>query len=213
MRRKTTSNRLGYSMPDISPIILASKSPSRRSLLENAGLVFSHQDSGVDEDIIKKTFLQSGEISDLAMILAQAKALAVSDLFRDAYIIGADQTLLFEGRIYDKPISSLEARDQLLALRGKQHQLETAVCVIKNQQTLWSVSDTSWLIMRDFSPEFLGKYLAAVGESVTTTVGGYKLEGPGLQLFEKIDGDFFSILGLPMLKLLDFLRSENLIET
>ncbi len=199
-------------MTENLPLILASQSPSRKTLLRNAGVVFKQHVSGVDEEIVKKTFLQSGELSDLAMILAQAKALTVSELFRDAYVIGADQTLLFEGKLYDKPTSDIEARDQLLELRGKQHQLETAVCVIKNQQMLWSVSDSSYLTIRNFSPEFLGKYLAAVGDNVTTSVGGYKLEGLGLQLFDKIDGDFFSILGLPMLKLLNFLRSKKLIE-
>lgn len=200
-------------MPDQPQLILASKSLSRQKLLENAGVDFKQYTSDVDEKIIKDTFLQSGEISDVAMILAQAKALAVSEIFQDAFVIGADQTLLFEGKILDKPISSLNARDQLLALRNKKHQLETAVCVVKNEQTIWSVADSSYLTMRNFSPEFLGRYLAAEGDSVKTSVGGYKLEGLGLQLFEKIDGDFFSILGLPMLGLLKFLRSQNLIET
>jgi len=200
-------------MPDKTLLILASKSPSRQTLMKNAGLVFKQHNSNVDENIVKETFLQSGEISDLAMILAQAKALAVSERFPDAYVVGADQTLLFEESIYDKPVSDVDARDQLLALRGNQHQLETAICVIKNQELLWSVSESSYLTMRNFSPEFLGKYLAAEGDSVKTSVGGYKLEGLGLQLFEKIDGDFFSILGLPMLKLLGFLRSQNLTET
>jgi len=200
-------------MSDSNLLILASKSPSRKKLMANAGLNFQQHVSKVDEDIIKQTFLQEGEVSDLAMILAQAKAMTVSADFPDAYVLGADQTLLFEGKVYDKPASSTEARDQLLTLRGKQHQLETAVCIVKNEEVIWSCSDPSYLKMRDFSPEFLGKYLAAEGDSVKTSVGGYKLEGLGLQLFEKIDGDFFSILGLPMLKLLDFLRTQNLIES
>ncbi len=194
-------------------IILASKSPSRKILMDNAGLKFIQHVSGVDEDIIKQTFLKSGDIEDLAMILAIAKAQAVSELFPDAFIIGADQTLLFKNMVYDKPSSDTDARDQLLSLRGKQHQLETAVCIFKNQENIWSLTDSSYLTMRNFTPEFLGKYLAAEGDDVQTSVGGYKLEGLGLQLFEKIDGDFFSILGLPMLKLLEFLRSQNLIDT
>ena len=200
-------------MSDNHPLILASKSPSRQKLMTNAGLIFQQQVSGVDEDIIKEAFLQSGEISDLAMILAQAKAMTVSKMLPESYVIGADQTLLFEGKVYDKPVSDQDARDQLLALRGKQHQLETAVCIAKNEEILWNYSESSYLTMRDFSPVFLGKYLAAEGDSVKTSVGGYKLEGLGLQLFEKIDGDFFSILGLPMLRLLAFLRNQNLIET
>lgn len=193
-------------------LILASKSASRFNLMKNAGLDFKQKVSGVDEDIIKSTFLKAGELTDLAMILAQAKALAVSEKNTDAYVVGADQTLLFENTIYDKPASSIEARDQLLALRGKQHQLETAVCVIRNSEILWSISESSYLTMRDFSPEFLGRYLASEGDDVQTSVGGYKLEGRGLQFFDKIDGDFFSILGLPMLKLLNFLRTQKLVE-
>jgi len=200
-------------MSDSPKLILASKSPSRQKLMSNAGVVCDQHISNVDEEIIKDTFLKSGEISDVALVLAQAKAFAVSELFPDAFVIGADQTLLFEGKVFDKPVSSLNARDQLLTLRNKQHQLETAVCVVKEQQTLWSMSDSSYLTMRNFTPEFLGKYLAAEGDGVTTSVGGYKLEGLGLQLFDKIDGDFFSILGLPMLELLSFLRSRNLLET
>jgi len=200
-------------MSDNHTLILASKSPSRKNLMENAGLNFQQHASDVDEDIIKSTFLKQGEISDLAMILAQAKALSVSESFPDAYIIGADQTLLFDGKVYDKPVSDDDARDQLLALRGNQHQLETAVVIAKNQEIIWECSDSSYLTMRMFSPEFLGKYLASEGKNVKTSVGGYKLEGLGLQLFEKIDGDFFSILGLPMISLLSFLRKQNLIES
>lgn len=199
-------------MPKISRLILASKSQSRAKLLRNAGVIFSQLDSKVDETTVKETFLKSGELADLAMILAQTKALTVSEQSRDSYVIGADQTLLFENKLYDKPSSLQEAQDQLLTLRAKQHKLETAVSVVKNQETLWSYSETSYLTMRNFSPAFLGKYLAAVGDDVKTSVGGYKLEGFGLQLFEKIEGDFFSILGLPMLELLKFLRSENLLE-
>ncbi len=181
--------------------------------MKNAGLKFTQRISDVDEDIIKQTFLKSGEIEDLAMILAIAKAQAVSELFPDAFVIGADQTLLFNSMVYDKPASDIDARDQLLSLRGKQHQLETAVCIFKNRENIWSLTDSSYLTMRNFTPEFLGKYLAAEGDNIQTSVGGYKLEGLGLQLFEKIDGDFFSILGLPMLKLLEFLRSQKLIGT
>ena len=200
-------------MPDQSEIILASKSVSRKKLMSNAGLDFKQHVSSIDEEIIKQTFLKSGEPQDLPMILAQAKAMTVSEKFPDSWVIGSDQVLLFNGKVYDKPKSDIDARDQLLELRGNQHQLETAVCIVKNKELMWSVSDSSYLTMRDFSPVFLGKYLAAEGENVTTSVGGYKLEGLGLQLFDKIDGDFFTILGLPMLKLLSYLRQQNLIET
>ncbi len=200
-------------MSDNSLIILASKSKSRQQLMQNAGLEFQQHVSNVNEDIIKETFLKSGEPSDLALILAHAKSLDVSSRFPGSWVIGADQTLLFDGKIYDKPVSDQDARDQLLKLRDQTHQLETAVSIAKNNEIIWSYSEPSYLKMRNFSPEFLGKYLAAEGDNVKTSVGGYKLEGLGLQLFEKIDGDFFSILGLPMLKLLDFLRQQKLIET
>jgi len=199
-------------MTKIPKLILASASASRSSLMKKAGLKFETVVSEVDESIIKKTFLADGEITDLATILALAKAMAVSRIHPGDFVIGADQTLLFEGRVYDKPSSFENARDQFLTLRGKTHRLETAVCIVKNNEVLWSLSDASFLTMRRFSPKFLGTYLAAHNSELQQTVGGYKLEGPGLQLFEKIDGDYFSILGLPMLKLLNFLRQAGMLE-
>lgn len=200
-----------------SKLVLASKSPSRYKLLSNAGLTFTQETSKIDEDVIKTTFVaQQGasiQQSDLALILAQAKALDVSEKNRHSHIIGADQILITDGKVFDKPKDSKDARDQLLALRDKEHQLETAVAVVKNGEILWGYSETSYLRLRNFTPEFLGHYLAAEGNEVTTSVGGYKLEGRGLQLFDKINGDFFSILGLPMLPLLDFLRHQGLVET
>ena len=195
-----------------SSIILASASQSRRQLLTNAAVPFTAIISSVDEDIIKQTFLKDGNLVDLAVILAQAKAIDVSTKNPTMLVIGADQTLIFEDKIYDKPTSREDARDHVLALRGRTHQLETAIAVAKNGEILWSYSESSYLTMRDFSPEFLGQYLSAEKDQVKTSVGGYKLEGLGLQLFEKIDGDFFSILGLPMLKLLEFLRDKNALD-
>ncbi len=193
-------------------LILASASQSRRQLLKNAVIEFSSIVSSVDEDIIKKVFLKDGQVEDLALVLAQAKAIDVSQTNQNAFVIGADQTLIFENTIYDKPISRKDARDQLLKLRSNTHQLETAVSVAKNGQVVWNYSESSYLTMRNFSPEFLGHYLSTQGDEVKTSVGGYKLEGQGLQFFERIEGDFFSILGLPMLELLKFLRRENIIE-
>ncbi len=193
-------------------LILASASISRQNLLKQANVAFKAQTSPVDEEIIKQTFLKDGQIEDLAMVLAQAKALSVSESQKQSLVIGADQTLLFDGRVFDKPSSIENARDQLLQLRGKTHRLETAVCVMRNSELLFSVSESNWMTMRDFSPQFLGHYLALEGENVRSSVGGYKIEGSGLQMFDKIEGDFFSILGLPMLPLLKFLRSEGIIE-
>ena len=194
-------------------LILASASQSRRQLLQNAGIEFDHTASSVDEDIIKKVFLKDGQVEDLAQVLAQAKALDVSKNNIDAYVIGADQTLIYQNKIYDKPISREDARDQLLKLRAQTHQLETSVSIAKNNEIIWDYSESSYLTMRDFSPEFLGHYLSSEKDQIKTSVGGYKLEGLGLHLFEKIDGDFFSILGLPMLELLKYLRTQKIIET
>ena len=194
-------------------LILASASQSRRQLLNNAGIQFNSIVSTVDEDIIKEVFLKDGEITDLAQVLAQAKALDVAKTYPDAFVIGADQTLILNNQLFDKPTSREDARDQLLKLRAQTHQLETAVSIVKNDEVVWNYSESSYLTMRDFSPEFLGHYLSSEKDQVKTSVGGYKLEGRGLQFFEKIEGDFFTILGLPMLTLLKFLRNQNIIES
>lgn len=194
-------------------LILASGSISRQKLMKNAGLDFEIVTSGLDEGAIKTTFLKDGLPEDLPLILANAKAMSVSENQLDAYVIGADQVLVFEETVFDKPTSQDEARDQLLKLRGKNHRLETAVSIVRNSEIIWSYSETANLRMREFSLHFLGKYLAAQGDDLLTSVGGYKIEGPALQMFSKIQGDFFSILGLPMLPLLEFLRNKELIET
>ncbi len=197
-------------------LILASTSKSRQSLLRNAGLEFDCLDSKLDEDAVKAAFLNSNadqDIADLAMILAQAKAMRVSEQHPDCLVIGADQTLICDNRLYSKPVSQDEAREQLLALSGKTHTLETAVACARAGEIVWSYREGPTLKMRPFSPAFLGRYMAAVGDDVMTTVGGYKLEARGIQLFEKIDGSYFAILGLPLLPLLEFLRQQGLVET
>ena len=193
-------------------LVLASGSFIRRKLLEDAGLKFTVQPPDVDETAIKKA-VQNGTESlppaDIAQILAQTKAQTVSGQNPDQLTIGADQVLSFEGRLYSKPHSTDAARDQLFELRGNSHELISAVCVARNGETLWSYEQSAVLTMRDFSNEFLGRYLAEMGETVCESVGGYKLEGRGVQLFEKIEGDYFTILGLPLLALLEFLRSQR----
>lgn len=193
-------------------LILASGSASRQKLLKNANVSFNVKVSGLDESVVKKTFLKDGLPQDLPMILANAKAMSVSENYNDSFVIGADQVLIFDNKIFDKPVSQDDARDQLLALRGKDHRLETAVSIVKNSEIIWTYSETTYLRMREFSLQFLGQYLASQGDDLLTSVGGYKIEGPALQMFSKIDGDFFSILGLPMLPLLDFLRQEEIIQ-
>jgi septum formation protein len=126
-------------------------------------------------------------------------------------VIGADQVLVCDGKIFDKPSTKDEARDQLVTLRGKKHELVSAVAVARHGSTIWSHCAHAQLTMREFSNTFLGYYLAEMGEEITSSVGGYKFEGPGAQLFEKIEGDYFTILGLPLLALLEFLRSQDVL--
>jgi len=196
------------------PLILASTSKARAKLLEAAGLAFIVEPPGLDESVMLQAI--SGERSldphDIAEVLARAKAEAVSDLASGAYVIGADQVLVLEDRILTKPDSMEAARRQLLDLRGKSHTLHTAVVVATNGETMWAETQIATLTMRKLSPEFIGRYLAAAGEEVLSSVGAYQLESLGIQLFEKIDGDYFSILGLPLLPLLDTLRREGVIE-
>src|ERR1700704_4092956 len=196
------------------PVILASTSKSRARILEAAGLAFIVEPPGVDESVMLQAV--SGERSlephDVAEVLARAKAEAVSDLASGAYVIGADQVLVLEGRILSKPDSMEAARWQLLDLRGKSHTLHTAVAVATMGETIWSETEIATLTMRKLSPEFIGRYLAAAGEEALSSVGAYQIESLGIQLFEKIDGDYFSILGLPLLPLLDTLWREGVIE-
>ena len=196
------------------PLILASKSKSRARILEGAGLAFIVEPPGLDESVMRQAV--SGEKTldphDVAEVLARAKAEAVSDLAPKAYVIGGDQVLALGRTIFTKPDSMEAARRQLLDLSGKTHTLHTAVAVATNGDTIWAETTDATLTMRKLSPEFIGRYLAAAGEEVLGSVGAYQLESIGAQLFEKIDGDYFSILGLPLIPLLDTLRREGVIE-
>jgi len=196
------------------PLILASASKSRAQILEAAGLAFIVEPPGLDEGAMRQAI--SGERSlgphDVAEVLARAKAEAVSDLARQAYVIGADQVLALGETVLSKPDDMEAARRQLLYLSGKTHRLHTAVAVATNGAAVWAETTVATLTMRKLSPEFIGRYLAAAGEDALGSVGAYQLEGLGVQLFDKIDGDFFSILGLPLIPLLDTLRREGVIE-
>jgi septum formation protein len=195
-------------------LILASASTSRARILEAAGLVFIVEPPGLDEAAMRQAI--SGERSldphDIAEVLARTKAEAVSDLAPTAYVIGGDQVLALGDAILSKPDSMEAARRQLLDLSGKTHTLQTSVAVATNGEAIWTETTIATLIMRKLSPEFIGRYLAAAGEEVLGSVGAYQLEGLGVQLFETIDGDYFSILGLPLIPLLDTLRREGVIE-
>ena len=196
------------------PLILASTSKARARLLEAAGLSFIIEPPGLDEGAMLQAISgeKSLEPSDVAEVLARAKAEAVSDLASGAYVIGADQVLELDGRILSKPDSMEAARRQLLDLRGRSHTLHTAVVVATRGATVWAQTETARLTMRKLTPEFIGRYLAAAGEEVLGSVGAYQIESIGIELFEKIDGDYFAILGLPLLSLLDTLRREGVIE-
>lgn len=197
-------------MPSRHDIILASASHSRCKLLEAAGVDFRAIAAGVDEDAIKRRHDPlSGGFGELAAQLASQKALAVAERHAGALVIGADQVLVFDGEAFDKPDSVETARSQLLRLRGETHSLQTAVACAMGKDVLWSHVDAPRLTMRAFSPGQLDTYLAGEGEAVTETVGGYKIEGPAIQLFDSIGGDYFSILGLPLLPLLAFLRARG----
>jgi septum formation protein len=194
------------------PLILASASKSRSRMLEAAGLSFIVEPPGLDEATMRQAV--SGELNphDVAEVLARAKAEAVSDLARKAYVIGADQVLACGETVFSKPDSMEAARRQLLDLSGKKHTLHTAVAVATNGETIWAETTVATLTMRKLSPAFIGRYLAAAGEEVLNSVGAYQIESLGVQLFEAIDGDYFSILGLPLIPLLDTLRREGVIE-
>ncbi|OUJ05576.1 nucleoside triphosphate pyrophosphatase [Acetobacter malorum] len=191
-------------------LVLASGSAIRRKLLENAGLTFSVLSSSVDEEPLKKAGRAEGAPPEtVALRLAEAKALSVS--CADAFVIGADQMLSCKGDWYDKPADLTAARQQLLSLRGQTHTLHTAVVVCRNGQVLWQHVSEPQLTMRLFSDAFLEAYLAEEGDECLYSVGAYRIEGPGLHLFARMEGDQTAILGLPLLPLLEALREMGVL--
>jgi septum formation protein len=195
----------------VSALTLASKSPVRAQLLWSAGVPFETAGSGVNEEALKVELLsQKASPSKIAEALAAAKALAVA-WERDGLIIGADSTIEFEGTLVDKATTMAEARERLQAMRGKDHLLHSAVVVARANDLLFHHLDTARMRMRDFSDQWLDDYLERQGEAILGSVGCYQLEGEGVQMFEAIDGDYFTILGLPMLSLLEFLRAQKVI--
>ena len=185
-------------------LTLASQSKTRAAVLEGAGLDFEVQVSGVDEDALKAA--HHGAADALALALAAAKAQAVA---AEGLLIGADQILECDGKLYDKPRDMDEARHNLSLFRGRTHYLVGGVVLVEGGETVWAHGGRVALTMRDFSDAFLDAYLAAAGERVLSSVGCYQLEGLGAHLFSAIDGDYFSILGLPLLPLLDGLRTHG----
>lgn len=191
------------------PLLLASGSQIRADLLRGAGLPFDICVSPVDEDEAKKRL--SKDPTALAAALGELKARAVSEETKGVLVIGADQVLSCDGRNFDKPRSMDEARKNLLFMRGKTHTLHSGIALALDGEIVWSHTELAHLTMRDFSDKFLDHYLRLAGEKIMKSVGCYQLESVGIQLFEKIEGTYFTILGLPLLPLLAELRQRKVI--
>ncbi|HEU5273791.1 MAG TPA: Maf family protein [Xanthobacteraceae bacterium] len=190
------------------PLVLASKSAVRRALIEAAGIPLEVAPADIDERAIEAR-AGVGAASEAALLLAREKARVAASQAGRRFVVGADQTLALGGTRFTKPIDRNAAREQLRALSGRTHELHAAVAVARDGRVLFSHVDTARLSMRSLSDGFLDAYLAAAGPSVTTSVGGYQLEGLGSHLFERIEGDYFTILGLPLFALLGFFRREG----
>lgn len=196
-----------------TPLILASSSPFRKMLLTNAGIRFESESASVDERAVEETLQGTGAgADDVALVLAEAKAQDVAERNPGSLVIGSDQTLSLGDEIFHKPPTMDAARRQLLRLSGQTHQLNSAVVLVRDGTTVWRHVAVARLTMRDLEPGFVGRYLAAAGDGVLSSVGAYQLEAEGVQLFDKIEGDYFSILGLPLLPLLAELRRLGAID-
>lgn len=198
----------------IPTLILASASTIRRDILVNAGIEVAVDPAHVDEHEIKRSMAADGAgADDVALTLSRLKAQRISARHAGALVIGADQILDLQGQWFDKPVDMDHARSHLLVLRGRTHKLMTAASIFRDGEQIWHHVETPELTMRDFSDAFLDDYLNRVGRSVLSSVGAYRLEGVGAQLFSRIDGHYFTILGLPLLALLDFLRGHGVVQT
>lgn len=187
-------------------LVLASKSVARINMLKSAGLEFETQPADIDETPLQNSGKPPAEI---AQSLAEQKALNVSGRYPDALVIGADQILECEGRLLNKAADQKEAREKLKTLRGQTHRLISAVCVVQSDKILWRHQQTASLTMRAFDDVFLEDYIQQAGEALTRSVGAYELESLGVRLFESVEGDYFTILGMPLLPLLQYLQSEQ----
>jgi septum formation protein len=192
------------------PLILASQSRTRQALLANAGLSFEAVPADLDEREVQQASGISAA-SDIAALLARQKALSVSSHRPGRFVVGADQTLARGARLFVKPAGRAQAAEQLRALAGGSHELHSAVAVVRDGKILFEAVTIARMTMRRLGEPEIDAYLDAAGDAVTTSVGAYQLEGLGVHLFERIEGDHFTILGLPLLPLLAFLRSERLL--
>jgi septum formation protein len=196
----------------MQPLILASASPIRLALLKNAGAPAAAESAAIDESALKLAFrAQRASVEACAVELARLKAMQISTRHPESLVIGADQILDCDGVWYDKPETIAQARAHLRALRGKSHRLVTAAIVLRGGERLWHTVATATLTMRALSDCFIEDYLTLIEEAALASPGAYQLEGPGAQLFERIEGDFFTVLGLPLLPLLGFLRGQGVL--
>lgn len=194
-------------------LILASQSPFRRMLMENAGLTFQAIAAEIDERAIEKELTpQAPSPSNVALHLAEAKAQDVARRFPGKLVIGSDQTLSLDDRVFHKPLNMADAKAHLLSLSGRTHALNSAIALCLDGTMRWRHVSTAKLTMRALSDGFIDRYLARVGDNALASVGAYQLEGEGIQLFDKIEGDYFTIIGLPMLPLLAQLRTMGAID-
>ena len=187
------------------PLVLASRSVARRAVLEAAGIPVEPHPADIDERGFEKN--DASQAPDaVAALLAREKAAVVAALRPRRLVLGADQTLALDSARFAKPGDLAAARAQLSTLRGRTHELHSAIALVRDTTVVFEYVDTARLTMRAFSDKFLDFYLDTVGQGATASVGAYQMEGPGIQLFERIDGDYFTILGLPLMATLDFLR-------
>jgi nucleoside triphosphate pyrophosphatase len=191
-----------------APLVLASRSVARRALLEAAGVPIELCPADLDERALEAA-AAAADPTAIAAMLAREKASLVAKSHPGRLVLGADQTLALSSKRFSKPADRLAARAQLRVLRGRSHQLHAALAFVDDKGPVFEHVETARLTMRPFSDDFLDRYLDAMGDAVLASVGCYQLEGLGVQLFERIDGDYFTILGLPLLQALDFLRRRG----
>jgi septum formation protein len=192
------------------PLVLASQSPARQGLLSAAGIPFEICAAVIDEREIEAPLVTSGaNARDIALHLSRAKALPVSGEKPGRLVVGADQTLCHEGHLFGKPAGRAAAKTQLEALSGRTHELHSGCCVARGNTVLFETVGLARLSCRRLSPAFIDAYMAKAGDAILGSVGAYRIEGPGIHLFDAIEGDYATILGLPLLPLLKFLRDEG----
>lgn len=192
------------------PLVLASRSAVRRAVLEAAAIPIEVRPADIDERAVERELGSTGP-EEVAAMLARRKAVATAGAMRGRIVLGADQTLALDTRRFSKPADRAQAREQLSALCGRTHSLHSAVAVVRDSTVLYECVAVARLTMRSFSDAFLDRYLDDAGHAVTASVGAYQLERTGVHLFERIEGDHFTILGLPLLPLLDFFRRQGFV--